>query len=393
MSRLAGGLAALVALSAISGRTMAQPPRVQDMAFGGGGHYEFLIPVQAQGRIFAQVTWGTNVTLNAELYSPDRGDPVTVTRGSGLLQISHAVTSWHAGDQWLLKLTADDDSPDLRGRLHVVWPAGNRPASVVRWQNAGPLDPETRLALKEGVGRLSGALAVAGAPSSAVATDPAVRGDLRRLTTALATRLDVLDQLPDRYIVNDVSPSSTTMTVGPVASSPVGTVRASLLELVCVHHKPWHTHGTADNPFVVAAFIGDGGPLSIEHTVMFEAVQRGDAPVASALGQELLRITGRTATHLALALYEGEGGTIEQTTAHFQRAVELYELYSALNGGGDPATFAWMVAITTENTNDVIGTPRLMAIAPSRDSLSPTTKLGFAGHGARYEVAVQVRSR
>jgi hypothetical protein len=393
MSRLTGGLAALALLVFVSAGVVAQPPRVQDMAFGGGGHYEFLIPVQAQGRIFVQATWDANVSMEAALYSPDRAHAVRVTRGTGIVQISQEVISWRAGAHWLLKLTAEQDAPDLRGKLHVVWPAGNRPASVVRWQNAGPLDPDIRLAMKDGARRLTDALATRAAPASAAAADPAVRADLRRLATTLATRLDLLDQVPDRYVVNDIDPWTATMRVGPQLPSRDQALQASLLEVVCLNHKPWHTHGESDDPFVVAAFLGDGARLDVARTAMFEAVHTGDAPVASAAGQDLVRADGQGVRYLAVALYEGEGGSPDETTAHFQRAVELYELYATLNGGDSPSAFAWIVAITTENVNDVIGTPHLIAITPSLDSLSPTIRLAFAGHGARYQVAVHVESR
>lgn len=394
MSRVTGMTAPFLALAMICGVAAAQPPRVQDMAFGGGSHFEFLIPVSAQGRIFAQATWSANVSITAELYSPERVHPVQVTRGSGLVQISHPVASWRAGDQWLLKLTADQNPPDLKGNLHVVWPAGKWPLNVVRWQNAGPTDPATRLALQEGLRQVNTALAARGNPTSVVPVDPPTRTELRRMTTTLATRMEVLAEVPDRYIVNDVTPAASTIQVARGSGTGTRGLGANLVQLVCLDHKPWHTDRESDQPFVVAAFLpADGKTPRVARTKAFEAVYSGDAPIASASGQPLLQADGRNVTHLAVALFDSEGDVPDDAMARFQRGVELYQLFSRLNGGDDPAVFAWVVAITGEGLDDVVGTPRLLAIVPSADSLSPTSTLAFTGHGARYEVAVQVGSR
>ncbi|MDH3495222.1 MAG: hypothetical protein OER21_00455 [Gemmatimonadota bacterium] len=396
--RLAAVLA-LAALIALPVATTAQAPRVQHFPFGGGSHFEFLIPVQANGPLAIKATWATNETVEALLFAPGKSRPVARAEGQGTVQLAHRVGSWRAGDQWLLKLVTRG-TPTLRGDVQLVWPAGNRPGSVVAWRNAGPTDPETRIAIANKIRQLEetfAATALRSVPASAVRApvDAVARRDMRNLLAALATRLQVLDELPPRYIENEPAPTtSDVLRIVPVGTAAEDGMTVRLLELLCLQSKPWHVDHESDRPYVAVAVLHNGdGPAATAHSPVYRFVHAGDAPVASAAGAPLVDRDGLEPMQVAVALFEQEDGDTERAVERFQHAVELYQLYVRLNGGtDDAASFTWFLSIVNEMRDDVLGTPQLLVIRPTDGASAQSTieTLDFASHESRYRVVLKV---
>jgi hypothetical protein len=117
---LAGAIVlALLAIQSMG--SWAQAPRHQTMEFGGGTSFDFLIPVQATGAIWIEASIDPSVPMDAYLFSPRSDHPVAMAHGPGGISVTHQVTSWKAGDQWMVRLTIGDASRGRRGTGPASW--------------------------------------------------------------------------------------------------------------------------------------------------------------------------------------------------------------------------------------------------------------------------------
>jgi hypothetical protein len=382
----------------------AQAPRSQQMAFGGGTQFEFLIPVQAQGPLFIEATWNSDANISADLYTPYRSHPVAAATGDGRLALSHTVTSWKAGDEYMLRLTVEQEDPTIKGNLRVVYPSGNRPGNVVAWRNAGP----TNEALAGMISRLADLEDAIGQTQTA-ALSPTDRREFDRMIKMLDTRLDVLASVPARYVRNDV-PRDPTPRKRPSITLPQwdDAVAVSFVGMQCIDHKPWHADHGADEPYLVTAIIpGTDGAVVGGRTPVFHFIRAGDSAEPSVGNREMARVAAQGKARIAVALLEREDGNVERSVQRFRRALELFAMYEQVTPQAVAVEdFNWFMTLTADAGESVIGAPQLLTVTPrgvfdphgiqtawaisDENGNNSVQQIRFTGLGADYQVAVQV---
>jgi hypothetical protein len=405
---LAGAIVlALLAIQSMG--SWAQAPRHQTMEFGGGTSFDFLIPVQATGAIWIEASIDPSVPMDAYLFSPRSDHPVAMAHGPGGISVTHQVTSWKAGDQWMVRLTIGDAAPNVRGSLRVSWPSGNRPGVVVAWHNAGPTDPVLLAQMRDRLGDLRSQLA----SGERLVGETERRLDVDEMASTLETRLDVLAVTPAKYIRNDVD-RSLRSTAPQSAPGRLPTwrdaVSVSLVELQCLQHNGWHVDHAGDQPYVVAAIVpGDDGEVTAGRTPVFRFVRGGDSPSTMPGNGELVRAPANGKAQVLLAVLERENGDVDRSMARFARAVDLFSTYSTVNGA--PASdeeLGWLLALTAAGSDEIIGTPHLLTVTPAGvyngtgalvawaldDPVGRGAfqRLLFDGLGSQYAVAVKVQA-
>jgi hypothetical protein len=381
-----------------------QAPRSQQMAFGGGTQFEFLIPVQAQGPLYIEATWNSDATLSAALHSPYRPCPIAAATGNGRLVLSHTVTSWNAGEEYMLRLTVEQQDPTIKGNLRVVYPSGNRPGNVVAWRNAGPTD-RALAAMTSRLAELEGAIG----QTQTAALTPTDRREFNRMLTMLDTRLDVLASVPTKYVRNDI-PSDPAPRTRPSITLPQwnDAVVVSFVRMQCLKNKTWHVNHEADEPYLVTAMIpGVEGSVVAGRTPVFHFIRAGDIAQASVGDRELARVAAQGRARIAVALLEREDGNIELSVQRFRRALELFAMYEQVAPQAVAVEeFNWFMTLTADAGESVIGTPQLLTVTPhgvfdphgiqtawtisDENGNNSVQQIRFTGLGADYRVAVQV---
>ncbi|MDH3457006.1 MAG: hypothetical protein OER90_09205 [Gemmatimonadota bacterium] len=382
----------------------AQQNRSQQMAFGGGTQFEFLIPVQAQGPLFIEATWNSDANISANLYTPYRSHPIAAATGDGRIALSHTVTSWKAGDEYMLRLTLEQPDPEIKGNLRVVYPSGNRPGTVVAWRNAGP----TGTALAGMISRLA-ELETAVAQTQTAALTPTDRREFDRMIRMLDTRLDVLTSVPAKFVRNDV-PRNPAPKHRPSIALPQwdDAVAVSFVGLECIDNKPWHVNHEADEPYLVTAIIpGIEGAVVGGRTPVFHFIKAGDTAEPSVGSREMARVAANGDARIAVALLEREDGNVERSVQRFRRALELFAMYEQVTP--QPVAvddFNWFMTLTADAGESVIGAPQLLTVTPrgifdphgsqtawaisDENGSNSVQQIRFTGLGADYQVAVQV---
>jgi hypothetical protein len=403
------GATAVVLLAVQSTGSWAQAPSHQTMEFGGGTSFDFLIPVQATGPIWIKASIDPNVPMDAYLFSPRSDHPVAMQHGPGTISVTHQVTSWKAGDQWMVRLTVGDAAPNVRGSVRVTWPSGNRPGAVVAWHDAGPTDPVLLAQMRDRLGDLRSQLA----SGTRLVGETERRLDVEEMASTLETRLDVLAVTPAKYIRNDVDRSmrSTALRSAPGRLSTWSdAVSVSFVELECLQHNGWHVDHAGDQPYVVAAIVpGDDGKVTAGRTPVFRFVRGGDEPSTVPGNGELVRAPANGKAQVLLAVLERENGDVDRSMDRFAQAVDLFSMYSTMDGA--PASdeeLGWLLALTAVGSDEIIGTPHLLTVTPAGVYNGTGTlvawalddpvgrgafqRLLFDGFGAQYAVAVKVQA-
>jgi hypothetical protein len=358
---------AAIAVALAAPRALAQSPRTQEMPFGGGSHFEFSIPVQAEGTVWMRITLTPGIPVEALLFSPDRRTPVATVSGMGTLTFSHKVTHWRAGDQWMLNLVVREDAPDVRGTLRISWPSGNRPGQVVAWHNAGPTDPTVQAQV---AGRLRSmrnliATATAGdAPgdvlATRLATDRRLRMDLARVVDVMATRLDILGRIPARYVRNDLA------TVTPVAAASLSRpLTVTIGEVRCTEDHAWHVDHEVSEPYVAAALIGSDGTVVGGQTRVFRFLHQGETATPDAADHVLFRSQAAVGGDILVAVLEREHANAEHQSADFIRAAQLWGVYSRSTGAAASRDLGWFFNVVLDAGDAVVGTPQVLTAAAS----------------------------
>lgn len=398
---------ALLAVALAAPRALAQSPRTQEMPFGGGSHFEFSIPVQAEGTVWMRITLTPGIPVEAFLFSPRERTPVATVSGMGTLTLSHKVTQWRAGEQWMLNLVVRDERPDVRGTLRVSFPSGNRPGQVVAWHNAGPTDPQVQAQIAGRIHSLRAVIATATAGdvsgdvlTTRLATDRRLRMDLNRVVDVMATRLDILGRMPARYIHNDYA------AVSPVAAASLSRpMTVSLGEVRCTENRAWHLDHETSEPYVAAALIGPDGAVIGGQTRVFRFLHQGDEVTPDAADQVIFRTQSAASGDILVALLEREHANAERQSADFLRAAQLWAIYSRSAGAEASRDLGWFFNVALDDGDATIGTPQLLtasesglrvgSAAPVLWTENPVTRtaaetLRFRADGMGYDVLLRV---
>ena len=405
---LAGAIV-LALLAVQSTGAWAQAPRHQTMEFGGGTSFDFLVPVQAAGHIWIEASVDPNVPVDAYLFSPRGDHPVAAVHGLGTVSVTHQVTSWKAGDLWMVRLSAKDASVNVRGSIRVTWPSGNRPGVAVAWRNAGPTDPVLIARMRDRLQELRGQLS----SDARLVADPVRRGNLDELAGVLETRLALLAATPAKYIRNDGNGrlrSTATRRASGRLPTWSDAVSVNFVELQCLEHEGWHIDHAGDQPYVVAAVIpADGGDVIAGRTPVFRFVRGGDEPSTMPGNGELVRAPGNGEAQIVLAVLERENGDIDRSMDRFAQAVDLFAAYSATNGS--PASGEeqrWMLALTAAAGDQILGAPHLLTVTPDGvyngsgrlvawatddpAGRAAIERVMFDGFNSQYSVAIRVEA-
>ena len=405
---LAGAIV-LALLAVQSTGAWAQAPRHQTMEFGGGTSFDFLVPVQAAGHIWIEASVDPNVPVDAYLFSPRGDHPVAAVHGLGTVSVTHQVTSWKAGDLWMVRLSAKDASVNVRGSIRVTWPSGNRPGVAVAWRNAGPTDPVLIARMRDRLQELRGQLS----SDARLVADPVRRGNLDELAGVLETRLALLAATPAKYIRNDGNGrlrSTATRRASGRLPTWSDAVSVNFVELQCLEHEGWHIDHAGDQPYVVAAVIPtDGGDVIAGRTPVFRFVRGGDEPSTMPGNGELVRAPGNGEAQIVLAVLERENGDIDRSMDRFAQAVDLFAAYSATNGS--PASGEerrWLLALTAAGGDQILGAPHLLTVTPDGvyngsgrlvawatddpAGRAAIERVMFDGFNSQYSVAIRVEA-
>jgi hypothetical protein len=357
-------IGAVVALATPGTTGQAQAPREQRMPFGGGGQFEFAIPVMASGPLYIEATWTPATALAASLFVPGSPQPMAEASGSGRVIVSHDVTTWRAGQPYVLRLGAPDPAVNVRGTLRVVWPSGNRPGVAVQWRNAGPTDRAVRDVLTHRVAALGRAVRVNPLVAS---TDPATmpaRADATNsaLVDVLATRLAVLSLTPARYVINDAGLEA----VGgaPLFQPPLraGTIAVDFTGLVMHRAGPFHVEHERDAAYVVAVILpeGDAAP-SVGRTNVMRSLRPGRAYAAG--GGQTLALAAAPVSRIVVATFEREAGSPDLAMARLLQAARLFQLYRSASVEPVDGDFPWFAeALLAEAREALIGAPVLLRV-------------------------------
>jgi hypothetical protein len=280
---------------------------------------------------------------------------------------------------------------------------------VVAWHDAGPTDPVLLAQMRDRLGDLRAQLA----SGTRLVGETERRLDVEEMASTLETRLDVLAVTPAKYIRNDVDRSmrSTALRSAPGRLSTWSdAVSVSFVELECLQHNGWHVDHAGDQPYVVAAIVpGDDGKVTAGRTPVFRFVRGGDEPSTVPGNGELVRAPANGKAQVLLAVLERENGDVDRSMDRFAQAVDLFSMYSTMDGA--PASdeeLGWLLALTAVGSDEIIGTPHLLTVTPAGVYNGTGTlvawalddpvgrgafqRLLFDGFGAQYAVAVKVQA-
>ncbi len=407
-------LVAAAALPALSAAAWGQAPREQRMTFGGGGYFEFAIPANAQGDIYVDATWAPGAPMHAWLFAPGHPHPIAEADGTGRLTIAQPVRRWEAGTPYVLRIAAVSRGVNLRGSLRVVYPSGNRPDVAVQWRNAGPTDVAVLGQMARRVERLRSTVRAANMLTSTAPGDVVLVGSSTapaEIIEALQTRIDVLVHTPSRYVRNTDGLAPATAAGAASGALPGARTLAVGFDAMRIETlSPFHTDHERDAVYVVAAVLPAGtARAACGRTPVMRSLEGGDVVRAANGGQELAR-AGTARAQLAVAVLEREEGNPDFAMARFLDAAELYRIYSATDGpaGGD-VDFAWFTEVALGSVGErVVGVPMLLQVTeggivdPSGHVAAwtgdgtggriATPRLGFAGGGAKVDVALTVHT-
>lgn len=391
MQRITAVFAAGAVLLLTSLPAAAQSARTQELTFGGGAHFDFVIPVAGTGRVTLEIQLPAATPVEAVLFAAGSHEYAARARGTGSLFLSHTINAkgQTAGD-WRLDVVLPSELADMVGTLKITWPADDRRDDVVTWLNAGPTDPNDLARVADALDRLE---------HDAQGSNGGTGLDAEKafLVGVVRARLDALSGTPARYVSNDCGEDGIEAT--PLIVGGDGALNVSLVEFAAYQQAHWRMAGGADRSYVVAVTVPEPGASATGGQSRIYRFMAGDPyghrvrPVATTneTGEALLQSGGEPSGQLLVAVLEREHVANGTNLTQIRQGVELFAMFREAAGPGSDCYLAWFVNMALGRGDGIVGVPRLLTIQRADAANGVTDRdMRFTQDDADYAVKIRV---
>lgn len=394
MQRITAVLAAgaFLLLAGLPANVVAQSPRTQELTFGGGSHFDFVVPVMGAGRVSVEIELPAAVPVEAILFSAQGHDYATRARGIGSLSLSHAIAV-PADGEWRLDIVLPPDRGDVVGTLKITWPADNARDDVVAWLNAGPTDPQALANVADALARMERDVQQTNG-------GPGLDPDVVRITGVVQARLDALSGTPARYNRTDCGMEAVDDVPLTVAAGS-GPLSVSLVEFASYEQGPWHPGRNADRSYVVAAVLPEPGGTAVGGQSRIYRFMGTDpyghrvkpVKITHPTGEALLLPgdEGLPSGQLLVAVFEREHAVNGTSLQEFLHGAELFAILREIMGQDADRHLSWLMDLALGRGDGIVGMPRLITVR--RDGTGTAVadrEIRFTQNDADYAVTIRV---
>jgi hypothetical protein len=389
MRRITAVFAAGAVLLLTSLPAAGQSSRTQELTFGGGAHFDFVVPVAGTGRVSLEIQLPAGIPVEAVLFAAGSHEYTARARGIGSLFLSHTITAAaHARGDWRLDVVLPSELADVIGSLKITWPADDGRDDVVTWLNAGPTDPSDLAKVTDGLSRME-----QGSNGGMDAAKAFMVGVVR-------ARLDALAGTPARYVRNDCGQDAVDGAPIVVAANG-GAVNVSLVEFAAYQQAHWRMSGGADRTYVVAATLPEPGAASVggqSHVYRFtsrDQYHHRVKPVKTTneTGRELL-LTEKDALpseQIVVAVLEREHVSNGTNLKEFMLGAELFAMFREAAGPESDCYLPWIMNLVLGRGDGIVGVPRLLTIQRAdAGAIAADRDIRFTQDDADYAVKIRV---
>lgn len=394
MQRITAVFAAGAVLLLTSFPAAAQSARTQELTFGGGAHFDFVVPVTGSGRVSVEVQLPAATPVEAILFSVGSHEYAARARGTGSLFLSHTITSAApATGDWRLDIVLPSEVADMVGTLRITWPADGQRDDVVTWLNAGPTDPSDLAKVADALAQLE---------RHAFETNGGMVPDaaMVQMVEVVRARLDALSGTPARYVRNDCGQDAVDGTP-LVVSANGGALNVSLVEFAAYQQAHWRVGRAADRSYVVAVTLPEpgmpavGGQSRIYRFLAHDQYHHRVKPVKTTheTGEALLlsEQTVLPSEQILVAVLEREHASNGTNLDQFVQGAELFAMFREVAGPGSECYLPWLMNVALGRGDGIVGVPRLLTIQRADDgSIAADRDIRFTQDDADYGVKIRV---
>jgi hypothetical protein len=394
MQRITAVFAAGAAVLLTSLPAAAQSARTQELTFGGGAHFDFVIPVSGSGRVSVEIQLPATTPVEAILFAAGSHEYAARARGTGSLFLSHTIARKdEAVGDWRLDVVLPSDLADAVGTLKITWPADDRRDDVVTWLNAGPTDPNDLARVADALNQLE---------RRAFDTDGGLVLDagMAQMVEVVRARLDALSGTPARYVRNDCGQDAVDDTP-LVVSARGGALNVNLVEFAAYQQAHWRMGRGADRSYVVAVTVPEpgtsavGGQSRIYRFMAEDQYHHRVKPVktthetgeALLMSEEHAPLSGQLLVAVLEREHVSSGTNLEQIV----QGAELFALFRETAGPGSECYLPWLMNVALGRGDGIVGVPRLLTIQRAdAGSIAVDRDLRFTQDDADYGVKIRV---
>lgn len=390
MAVFAAGAVLLLASLPAAGQSL----RTQELTFGGGAHFDFVIPVAGAGRVTVEIQMPAATPVEAMLFEGGQHEYAARARGTGSLYFAHTIAApSKTAVDWRLDVVMPSEFAAAVGTVKITWPADDRRDAVVTWLNAGPTDPSHLARVSDALERLEqNVMASNGGPG----LDPAKAF----MVDVVQARLDALAGTPARFVSNDCGQDAVDA-VPMVVAANGGAVSVSLVEFAAYQQAHWRMSGGADRSYVVAVTLPEpgtpsiGGESRVYRFTSQDQYHHRAKPVKTTneTGEELLLAEDHApaSEQILVAVLEREHVSSGTNLAEFKRGAELFALLREAAGPGSECYLPWIMNLALGRGDGIVGVPRLLTIERTDGGdLVADRDIRFTQDDADYGLTIRV---